>query len=149
MIKANVFNSAIEKKEAEERAISRLKQDFAGFLEEPSHIEIDPHGLTAHDPGAKLDAGKIRPHLVLMDFALALTAVAEVGTYGAAKYSDHGWLSVPNGIERYSDAKVRHQLAAYTGARYDAESGLSHAAHECWNALARLELILRQEQSAE
>lgn len=105
--------------------------------------ESDPNGLKPSDPGAKLDAGKNRAALVLGDFALALDAVAHVGTFGAQKYSAHGWLGVPDGHARYSDAMMRHFLAEAAGERSDRESGISHAAHLAWNALARLELELR------
>ena len=44
--------------------------------------ENDPTGRGAHEPGAKLDAGKPLAG-VLSDFSLALIAVAEVGTFGA------------------------------------------------------------------
>ena len=60
----------------------------------------DPNGKGIHEAGAKVDAGKLRPHLVLGSFARALMAVTEVGTFGANKYSDRGWLEVPNSIER-------------------------------------------------
>lgn len=35
-------------------------------------MESDPHGKSQHDPGAKLDAGKLRAALVLGGFANAL-----------------------------------------------------------------------------
>ena len=94
------------------------------------------------DPGVKHDGGKERAHLVLSGFSRALLEVAQVGTYGAAKYTDNGWESVPNGFARYSDAMLRHILAESKG-KHDEESGLLHAAHAAWNALARLELGLR------
>ena len=103
--------------------------------------ETDPHGRDPHEPGAKLDAHKPRTGFVLLGFNRALTEVARVGTFGAAKYTDHGWLSVPNGRERYTDALLRHLL---TDESHDPDSGLLHAAHAAWNALARLELQLRQ-----
>lgn len=117
----------------------------------PPH-ERDPNGLLPSAPGAKLDAGKARAGLVLLDFALALEAVAQVGTFGADKYTPHGWLSVPAGIERYTDALFRHLLAeatAVTGVgplATDPDSGLAHAAHAAWNALARLQLALMAAQ---
>lgn len=104
--------------------------------------EEDPYGYARTAPGAKLDAGKIRAALVLGDFSRALMAVSEVGTFGAVKYSDHGWLSVPRGDERYRDALLRHYLKD-TLESADPESGLSHLAHLAWNALAILELTLR------
>ena len=102
----------------------------------------DPNGFDQHMPGAKLDSGKNRMSLVLMDFARALEEVSKVGTYGANKYTEHGWLRVPNGLERYSDAMFRH-LFSETKEERDEESGILHAAHAAWNALARLELMLK------
>jgi len=106
--------------------------------------EHDPHGIDPHAPGAKLDAGKIMAG-VLEDFALALLAVAEVGTHGAQKYSRGGWQSVPNGEERYTDAGWRHALKGRHEER-DQDSGLLHDAHKAWNVLAALELKLRGEK---
>ena len=110
-------------------------------------IERDPNGRPPDRPGAKLDAGKPRVGLVLGGFARALRAVAEVGTYGAVKYSDDGWLHVPDGVDRYTDALGRHLLAEATGERCDPESELRHASHAAWNALARLDLMVREEET--
>jgi hypothetical protein len=104
----------------------------------------DPHGIDQHQPGAKLDALKPRPALVLGGFSRALMAVTHVGTYGAIKYTPRGWESVPDGIERYSEAMMRHWLAEASGEQQDPESNFLHAAHVAWNALARLELMLRK-----
>jgi hypothetical protein len=105
--------------------------------------ELDPNGKDPHSPGAKLDAGKNRLGLVLGDFALALEQVGRVGTFGAKKYTDHGWISVPGGVERYTDAMYRHMLKEHTGEPVDFDTGLLHSAHTAWNALARLELVIR------
>lgn len=107
--------------------------------------EEDPTGRGAHDPGAKLDAGKIRADLVLGGFARALIEVAKVGTKGAVKYTDNGWMEVPNGEARYADARQRHYLKRRAGEKVDSDSGLRHLAHEAWNVLAELELALRNE----
>jgi hypothetical protein len=96
-----------------------------------------------HLPGAKDDAGKQRWGLVLGDFAPALAEVVKVGTFGAKKYTDGGWLQVPNGIKRYSDAALRHAAAHAMGELNDPETGLPHLAHVAWNALAVLTLQLR------
>ena len=110
------------------------------------NLESDPNGLDPHQAGAKLDAGKNRLGLVLGGFARALVEVGKVGTYGANKYTDDGWLSVPNGEARYTDALLRHLMFEYCGEATDGDSNLSHAAHAAWNALARLELAIRREQ---
>jgi hypothetical protein len=104
-------------------------------------IEHDPGGLKPSDPGAKLDAGKTMAG-VLADFPRALKAVAEVGTFGAKKYSRGGWQSVSRGVERYTDAMWRHLLEDGIHPM-DADSSLLHLSHACWNCLAVLELKLR------
>lgn len=104
--------------------------------------EHDPHGLHAHQPGAKLDAGKPRPSLAVLGFSRALLAVSDVATFGAAKYTDNGWVNVPNGHARYTDAMLRHLLREGNGESTDPETGLLHAAHAAWNALARLIKLL-------
>lgn len=111
--------------------------------------EHDPTGRSAHEPGAKLDAGKPRPALVLGGFARALSAVTEVGTYGAQKYTDNGWRTVPDGVERYSEAMLRHWLSEAKGEQRDLDTKLLHAAHLAWNALARLELMLSDSDKGE
>lgn len=108
--------------------------------------EHTPDGLSQHEPGAKVDAGKIRAHLVLGNFPRALEAVSEVGTFGANKYTDNGWLDVQNAQERYCDALLRHYLKKQKGEDIDSDSGLLHDAHLAWNALATLELRLRAEE---
>ena len=81
---------------------------------------------------------------VLHSFPLAITAVSDVSAHGAGKYTWRGWETVPDGIDRYGDAMCRHIIKERHGER-DEDSGLLHAAHAAWNALARLELILRRD----
>lgn len=105
-------------------------------------IEKDPAGLDAHTPGAKLDHGKPRPWLMFAGFSRALSAVADVTTTGAEKYTPHGWRFVVDGEERYMDAFGRHMLALGSGERIDADTGALHKAQMIWNLLASLELEL-------
>lgn len=112
--------------------------------------EQDPLGRNPHEPGAKLDAGKVCAFRGAVDyFPRAIEQVAAVSTFGASKYAWKGWETVPEGFERYSDAMVRHLLAEGKGEATDSDSGLFHAAHAAWNALARLELLLRKEMTIE
>jgi hypothetical protein len=101
--------------------------------------------MNLHVPGAKDDGGKVKPRLVVDGFSRALLDVARVATYGAQKYTEDGWRSVPDGVDRYRDAMYRHLLAEAADGPLDPESGLLHAAHAAWNALARLELLLQEE----
>lgn len=104
----------------------------------------DPSGLDQHAPGAKLDAGKPDLSLLLL-FGKALQSVAAVGTYGARKYTRGGWQEVDDGVNRYTAALLRH-LTQENAERNDKESGFAHASHVAWNALARLELMIRESE---
>lgn len=115
--------------------------------------EKDPTGRDAHEEGAKLDFGKPDMSL-LLDFGRALEAVATIGSIGARKYTRGGWQTVPDGYIRYTAALGRHlfkeQVEAYdvdlyklTGNKYH------HAWQTAWNALARLELLLRAQEEGE
>lgn len=107
--------------------------------------DVDPHGIDQHQAGAKLDGEKPDASLLLM-FGNALREVAAVGTFGAKKYSRGGWQFVPDGINRYTAAALRHLFASFYE-KYDKESGLRHIAQFAWNALAVLELVLREEEN--
>ncbi len=106
-------------------------------------VEQDPNGLKPGEPGAKLDLGKNRLDLVLGGFSKAILEVGKVGTYGANKYVRDGWLAVPDGIDRYSDALLRHYFSSKLEA-IDKDSELLHLSHMAWNALAVLELTVRK-----
>ena len=94
--------------------------------------------------GVKLDKDKPRMDLVVGAFAPAIWEVGKVGTFGANKYTDNGWQEVENGIERYSNALLRHYLKFKSGELFDDESHLHHLSHLAWNALAILTLYIQQ-----
>lgn len=112
--------------------------------------ESDPNGLAPHTPGAKMDSGKA-PVMqgVLQYFPRALKAVSFVSLVGAKKYAWKGWESVPDGINRYSDALGRHLLAETIDGPIDSDTQQLHSAQVAWNALARLELMLRESEDCE
>lgn len=111
--------------------------------------ESDPNGIDQHSPGAKLDAGKPMVWLCLSGFALALNEAAKVTTIGARKYTPNGWMSVPDGSERYMDAFGRHMLALGSGEERDRDTGCLHKAQMAWNILASLELDLRAKRNSQ
>lgn len=110
-----------------------------------------------HEAGAKLDGEKPDASL-LLDFSRALEQVALVGTYGRIKYTRGGWLSVPDGIIRYTAALIRHLFKLNTEGKFDQDpyydtpegaqfkNRIRHRAQVAWNALAALELELRAEE---
>jgi Domain of unknown function (DUF5664) len=97
----------------------------------------------------KYDGGKSPVYRgALSYFPRALEQVASVSAFGASKYAWKGWEGVSEGFERYSDAMVRHITSSAKGEANDPDSGLLHEAHTAWNALARLELKLKEIDSA-
>lgn len=95
----------------------------------------------------KYDGGKAPIYRgVVSYFPRAIAAVASVSEFGANKYAWGGWRSVDNGYARYSDAMVRHLGEEAKGEILDPDSGLLHAAHTAWGALARLELYLTEQE---
>lgn len=111
--------------------------------------ERDPHGIPQRQPGAKLDAGK-SPILrgAVQYFPRALAAVSDISAHGASKYTWKGWQRVPEGVDRYGDALMRHLAGEEIDGPVDPATGLLHAAQVAWNALARLELMLRDGEDA-
>lgn len=113
-------------------------------------IEVDPNGVSPNEPGSKLDAGKSPVRRGLLEyFPRACLAVANVSAAGARKYTWNGWEKVVDGINRYGDAEVRHICkAAIEGQEDPLAPGkdILHAEEEAWNAMARLELILRERE---
>lgn len=108
----------------------------------------DPSGKTLKEPGTKGDLGKSPvTRGCLHYFPRALKAVAGLSCIGAEKYSWKGWETVPDGINRYGDAVGRHELAIEGDySRRDPDTGVLEATAVAWNALARLELVLREKE---
>lgn len=84
---------------------------------------------------------------VLNYFPAALLAVGAISKFGSAKHNDGKfptlWRKYPT--VTYGNALSRHILdECRTGDSYDGESNMLHAAHEAWNALARLEKLLEE-----
>jgi len=99
--------------------------------------------------GIKHDIGKAMVRKGLLEqFPRACMEVAKVSKFGADVYTWDGWHKVENNLQRYGDAEVRHICMAAIEGPIDSESGLLHAAHEAWNALCRLEIMLEQGEDA-
>lgn len=115
-----------------------------------SDNEVDPDGKPAHEPGSKLDYGKSQLYTHLYTyFPRALDATCGVSEFGARKYTRMGWATVSDGVERYTNALARHLRDEAKGEVIDKDSGLMHASQVAWNALARLEMMLIEEEKDE
>jgi len=86
---------------------------------------------TTASTGMKYDSGKLHYSLIPTQ---ATKALAEVLTFGAAKYAPNSWQTVPDGERRYLDAAMRHLEAYRSGETIDYESGLTHLSHLLCNA---------------
>jgi len=89
-------------------------------------------------PGVKDDETKLRYDLLPFK---AIEGLIRVLTFGAMKYTDNGWRTVPNAKARYLAALLRHVSKMAQGELLDKESGLRHIDHVLCNAafLAELE----------
>lgn len=95
---------------------------------------------------------KVPMHMVVDGFPRALREVAKVMGWAAdAKgYKLHDWVNLPNADTDFPSAGYRHMIdnsimkSEGTNAidRVDHESNLVHLAHEVFNKLAELELVL-------
>lgn len=103
------------------------------ILKEPVPVIHDEALSNAQQSlGMKYDAGKPRVNLLPWD---ALLQVSIVLTYGAKKYAADSWRTVPDALNRYKGALLRHWIAMEQGEWLDPESGLPHWAHIACNAL--------------
>lgn len=124
-----------------------VSADDCYIIPAPEWTEQQEHFDDIRDGGMKYDSGKLRASL-LRDFPLSFIELAKILTFGANKYKAQSWQTVPNGIERYSDAADRHDLQWWAGEVLDEESGCMHEAQVIINRLFVLELKLRAARAA-
>ena len=98
-----------------------------------------PFVITEKLGGPKYDDGKLQYGLIP---PIATKSLAQVLTFGAAKYAPNSWQTVQDGERRYLDALYRHLEAYRSGESTDSESGLSHLAH----AITNVAFLLHFEQ---
>ena len=115
-------------------------------LKKNTGIIINGEEIMTNQEGKKYDTGKPRIYEMIEDFKEPLIEVAKVWAFGADKYAKHNWSYVDNAIDRYSNALLRHMLE---GEDKDDESGLLHASHVAWNAIARLYFIIQKQKENE
>lgn len=66
--------------------------------------------------------------------------IVKVYTAGSKKYGDNNWQALPNGVQRYKAALLRHLVEFEKGNEVDEETGCKHLAQVAWNAIAMLYL---------
>jgi hypothetical protein len=98
----------------------------------------------AKGEGFKADAGKLDWTLFPFDGAEEVVRVLELG---AEKYARDNWRSVPDAINRYRKAGLRHRIADALGEAYDPETGKSHLAHSVCCDLFVLALLRAEKKT--
>jgi len=79
---------------------------------------------------AKFDEGKSRWDLIELKL---IEPIVNVLTFGAKKYKENSWKSVPEGEKRYFAAMMRHIEKYQSGETISADSGISHIHHAFCN----------------
>ena len=87
--------------------------------------------------------GKLRWDLLPLDL---IEKIVEVYHFGAQKYAPNTWKQLEDGENRYRGALLRHLVEHEKGNLRDDESGLLHAQHLCWNAIALLHFAIEKEK---
>ena len=104
--------------------------------------------ISKSQKGVKTNNLKPQMSLLFRQFPKALEAVVMCSQYGHEKYkeTDEDYLNytrVDGGSKTYADAGLRHRLEQGN----DLESGLPHQFHVAWNALAELELWIKENEN--
>lgn len=104
--------------------------------------------ISKSQKGVKTNNLKPQMSLLFKQFPKALEAVVLCSQYGHEKYkeTDEDYLNytrVDGGSKTYADAGLRHRLEQGN----DSESGLPHQFHVAWNALAELELWIKENEN--
>lgn len=94
--------------------------------------------------GAKYDSGKLLFRPLTRGLAYPLRLLAAVLSYGALKYAEDSWQTVPDAERRYENALDRHLNKWKAGEDHDTESGLLHLGHIACNALFLAWLHMRK-----
>ncbi len=87
---------------------------------------------------------KNQMELVDTGFPNALMVLGEVMTWAAKNkgYLPNDWKDIPNPQMSLLGAASRHRNKRLKGEEFDDESGLPHLAHEAFNVMAQLELLI-------
>lgn len=96
--------------------------------------------------------GKVKMELFDEGFPNAIMEIARVMTWAALHkgYKPHDWKNLPNADTEFSAAASRHKVKGFIQKvegveplqRTDEESKITHLAHQAFNVLAELELVL-------
>lgn len=112
-----------------------------------THDNTTPHDISGNIARPILEerkVGKLMIHLFDDGFPNAIWEIAKLMTWANDEkgYRPHDWKQLPNAEVEFAAAASRHRMKPKLGEMYDPESKLLHKAHEAFNVLAELELML-------
>lgn len=126
---------------------------YAKYFELHLGTKVEPNESIARPILEERKVGKVQMDLFDEGFANAVFEVAKVMTWAAENkgYKPHDWVNLPDAESSFQAAASRHRVkgliqkvsgVAVTD-RVDEESAILHKAHEAFNVLAELELMMR------
>ena len=123
-----------------------------GFWVKNSEIELIAKASIARPILEERKVGKVRMELFDGGFPNAILEIAKVMTWANQNkgYKDHDWKSLPDAENAFKGAAARHRVKLDAQRSFgedllncvDEESNIIHLAHECFNNLALLEMVL-------
>lgn len=139
------------------KAVRKIAKLAAPALNPPDNkwFDLKPGKLevpVTFGAGKKYDAGKAPVFRGFIQyFPRAIKSVSMVSAFGAKKYNvayeEVSYQKVDEGYGRYSDADARHLIEECINP-VDADSELEHAQMHAWNAMARLEMLLKGRETS-
>jgi hypothetical protein len=126
---------------------SQWKCGYESFGDNPLVLLNTKDELTKGNFDSSLESrknDKNQMELVDTGFPNALMVLGEVMTWAAKNkgYLPNDWKDIPNPSMSLLGAASRHRNKRLKGEEFDDESGLPHLAHEVFNVLAQLELLM-------
>lgn len=102
------------------------------------------------EPKKALRMNEGKPELdFLLDFPLAMEALARVMELGAVKYARDNWKLGGKPDSEYLAAALRHMMSHRKGELFADDSGGLHIAHALWNMAALIELNIQRTHDPE
>lgn len=139
------YNVTISGEEVCAESGRHRKSDVIGRFSEGMWVMVENKKETTFNPSLETRKNdKNQMELVDTGFPNALLMVGEVMTWAAKNkgYLPNDWKDIPNPQMSLLGAASRHRNKRLKGEEFDDESGLPHLAHECFNVMAQLELLI-------
>lgn len=139
------YNVTISGEEVCAESGRHRKSDVIGRFGDGVWVMVENKKETTFNPSLETRKNnKNQMELVDTGFPNALLMLGEVMTWAAKNkgYLPNDWKEIPNPQMSLLGAASRHRNKRLKGEEFDDESGLPHLAHEAFNVMAQLELLI-------